>query len=192
MQKQQKWNQHYQQAVVEDIQPCQVLQKLAKCLPASGRALDLACGLGGNACFLAEQGFDVEAVDFSISALEKLQAHAKEKKLSINTVHASAEDYLPRVSRFDVIVVSYFLQRSSIEPLLASLAPGGVLYYQTFYEEKPDDIGSNNPDYVLKINELLDYMGNAFIVRFYQQTAPFEQDDPVAASCMMLVAQKNA
>ncbi len=190
--KQQKWDQYYQQPVADNVQPCKLLQNMAKCLPKGGKALDLACGLGGNARFLAGQGFDVAAVDFSIIALEKLQAYAKQKQLTINTIHSSAEDYLPKPAYFDVIVISYFLDRSCIEPLLASLAPGGMLYYQTFYAEKSSQIGSNNPDYVLKVNELLEYLDNTFTVRFYQQTAPCEPDDSVAASCMMLVAEKNA
>ncbi|MFC0189425.1 class I SAM-dependent methyltransferase [Fictibacillus aquaticus] len=52
-----------------------------------GRALDLGCGAGRNAIFLAEHGFEVDAVDLSQSSLDWARERARERNLPINFIH---------------------------------------------------------------------------------------------------------
>jgi len=126
-------------------------------LPKQGAALDLACGLGGNALWLAERGVSVEAWDCSSLALAKLRNAAKDKGLDITTRHTDLEETpLPRAA-FDLIVVSGFLSRSLCPTIVEALRPGGLLAYQTYTQFKPAEglHSPRNKDYLLAPGELL-------------------------------------
>ncbi|MET0081068.1 MAG: methyltransferase domain-containing protein, partial [Candidatus Thiodiazotropha lotti] len=101
-----KWDQRY--ADEEKVaRPAEVLLNNAHLLPKQGSALDLACGLGGNALFLASRGFVVEAWDLSAVAIQRLEQSARQQKL--NNLHArvrDVENQPPSTEQFDVIVVS--------------------------------------------------------------------------------------
>ncbi|HEY7007711.1 MAG TPA: class I SAM-dependent methyltransferase [Jatrophihabitantaceae bacterium] len=95
-----------------------------------GRALDLACGEGRNALWLAGQGWRVTAVDFSSVAIEKareLDAHAL-----VDWQVADATTY-SATAEFDLALVCYLQleaapRRSALRAAAAALAPGGTLF----------------------------------------------------------------
>jgi len=139
-------------------------------LPTQGRALDLACGLGGNALLLAEQGLQVDAWDISQVALSRLQSQAEQKQLQIATRQVLVSpDNLPR-DHYDVIVISRFLDRCLCNAIMAALKTEGLLLYQTFIRHKLDPQGPSNPDYLLECNELLQLFSPLTLV-FYQEYA---------------------
>lgn len=150
-----KWNRRYQQADVEERPSCLALVEYAHLLPASGRGLDLACGLGGNATFLARRGLETLATDISTVAIEKIAAYAKLHQLPLSAEAMDLERGHFPAGQFDVIVVSHYLYRPLMEKLATALQPGGLLFYQTFSLENPDDIGPANTAFRLQPNELL-------------------------------------
>ncbi len=104
---------------------------------APGRALDLAAGEGRNAIWLADRGWRVTAVDFSLVGLDKgreLQArHPRGRDLHIDWVHADALTYDPGPVAFDLAVVAYLQlaedeRRTAVRRAFSSLAPGGTLF----------------------------------------------------------------
>ena len=142
-----KWNHIYSQD--QDCYPAvDVLAENEFLLPAIGMALDLACGLGANAMFLAELGLAVTAWDISYVAIDKLRAYAVQQGLSINARQEkiTAESFTE--SSFDVIVVSRFLDRTLSDAIIGALKPDGLLFYQTFTREKASPKPPNNPDYL--------------------------------------------
>ena len=149
-----KWNQRWREAESAP-RPARVLSDYSHLLPKAGEALDLACGLGGNALFLAERGLDTQGWDISEEAVSRLESLAG--RLPLKAVVRDVEAVPPEPERFDVIVVSHFLYRPLFGPLAEALRPGGLLFYQTFTEEKtPGGAGPRNPDYLLRPNKLLD------------------------------------
>lgn len=150
-----KWDAIYQNVTTANLLPAEILTEYHFLLPPSGDALDLACGLGANAVFLAQQGLRTQAWDISSVALQKLQQYSDLQRLAIDVrlVDIRAED-LP-VSTFDVIVISRFLDRSLSDAIIAALKPGGLLIYQTFTVEKLSNEGPRNPAFLLQANELL-------------------------------------
>jgi len=151
-----KWNTIYSQAEIAPSAPAQVLSENGFLLPATGTALDLACGLGGNAIFLAQQQLAVTALDISNVAIEKLNAYADRQRLNISARQQAIDAQGFGGHRFDVIVVSRFLDRTLRDAIIEALKPDGLLFYQTYTREKTDRIGPSNPDYLLAENELLD------------------------------------
>lgn len=166
-----KWDRRYQFS--RDIgEACWVLQHNQHLLPAQGRALDLACGLGANALLLAAQGLDTGAWDSSTVALKKLSDFAAQQSLLVNTVLRDVEAEPPAAESFNVIVVSQFLYRPLFPRLVDALLPGGLLFYQTYHQQKLSDRGPSNPDYLLAPGELLQQF-TALQTVFYREDSRF-------------------
>ena len=165
-----KWNHIYNESGQKCYPAIQVLIENDFLLPVTGTALDLACGLGANAIFLAELGLAVTAWDISSVAIDKLTAYAVQQGLNINARQKkiTAESFTGCC--FDVIVVSRFLDRSLSDAIIGALKPDGLLFYQTFTREKTSRKPPNNPDYLLAENELLD-MFSPLKVIFYRDNA---------------------
>lgn len=97
-----------------------------------GRALDLACGEGRNAVWLAAEGWDVTGIDFSEVALEKARALAESRGVRADWVHVDVLAYEPAAAAFDLVAVLYLqLPREELATALRvavqALAPGGTL-----------------------------------------------------------------
>ncbi|MGD8571988.1 MAG: methyltransferase domain-containing protein, partial [Gammaproteobacteria bacterium] len=109
----QKWDERYSKSDTrvgpDDAAP--VLAQNAYLLPPSGIALDLACGLGANALFLAQRGLQVQAWDVSPVAIDKLQRTAASYQLTLQAKVRDAVNEPPEPEQFDVIVVTRFLER---------------------------------------------------------------------------------
>jgi len=146
----------------------QVLVANEHLLPARGRALDLACGLGANALRLAALGLDTEAWDLSPVAIERLRAEAGRRGLRLEARVRDVEAEPPPAAAFDVVVVSHFLARDLAPALEGALRPGGLLFYQTFTREAVGERGPSNPEYRLARNELLRLFPH-LVVRCYRE-----------------------
>jgi tellurite methyltransferase len=164
-----KWDLRYEEADPVAARPCAVLEEYAHLLPARGTALDLACGLGGNAVFLARRGLDTTAWDLSPVAIAKLGDHAKTKGLSVCAEVRDVQSLPPEPNRFDVVVISYFLERELAPALVRALRPEGVLFYQTWTREAVDDRGPGNPAFRLGPNELLTLFGDLRVIVYREE-----------------------
>ena len=149
-----KWNERYQSGTREP-QAARVLVENQHLLPTTGRALDLACGLGGNAILLAQHGLDTQAWDVSEVAISTLLETARQKHLTIHAIVRDVGANPPGPDSFDVIVVSYFLDRKIIPALKSALRPGGMIYYQTFTRRCVSERGPRRTEFRLAHQELL-------------------------------------
>ena len=149
-----KWNQIYQPETIIS-EAATVLVENQFLLPKTGIALDLASGLGANALLLAKQGLTTEAWDISTVAMHKLQAHADAHALSLKTFTKEITSDCFASACFDIIVISRFLDRSICNAIMESLKPNGLLFYQTYTQQKVFEQGPKNPRFLLAENELL-------------------------------------
>jgi len=131
--------------------PTQVLELLEQHtnFAKKGTALDIACGQGRNSYHLAQNGFNVDAVDISNVALEGLTAHQ-----NISTIEADLDSYVIEENRYDIIVNSYFLHRRLFPYMIDGLKKEGILIFETFLQGEGTP-GASNPDFLLRKNELL-------------------------------------
>lgn len=183
-----KWNQRHLEAA-DAGRVAHVLQEYPYLLPSSGRALDLACGRGANALRLAACNLEVSAWDISPVAIDRLRGEVLEQGLE---VAAEVRDVIacpPPAATYDVILVSYFLERSLAPAIIDALRPGGVLYYETFTRTSVSTCGPSNPAYRLADNELLNLFG-ALRVRCYREEAILGDTRRGIRDIAMLVAQK--
>ncbi len=119
---------------------------------AGGRVLDVACGAGRHARYLAAHGYRVEAVDRDAAALCGL-AGVTGINARVADLEGAAWPYAGE--RFDAVVVTNYLHRPLFAHLIAALAPGGVLIYETFALGNERYGRPSNPDFLLRPGELL-------------------------------------
>jgi SAM-dependent methyltransferase len=129
--------------------------------------LDLACGGGRHARLFAEAGHPVTAVDIDLSGLGDL---AGQPRLELVQADLEGGEPFPLPGRtFGGVVVTNYLHRPLLDDLVAAVAPGGVLIYETFAEGN-EKLGGRvtNPDFLLRHGELLELVRGRLRVVAYE------------------------
>jgi tellurite methyltransferase len=170
-------------------EPASVLRDNLHLLPAHGRALDLACGLGANALLLAAQELDVTAWDLSEVAVTRLQEVAARMQLRVDAQVRDLRARSPEPESFDCILVAHFLDRGLAPAIAGALRPGGLLFYQTFSLEGVSGRGPSNPAYRLGTNELL-RLFPGLTLRFYREEGRLGDLTRGTRDLVQLVAQR--
>ena len=118
------WDERYRTENMENAPTPLLVETAAKLTP--GKALDLACGAGRNALWLAAHGWQVTAVDGSRAAIGILRRKAP---AGLQTCVADLErgEYRIEPGAWDLIAMCYYLQRDLFEPAKRGLVPGGTL-----------------------------------------------------------------
>ncbi|MSP39610.1 MAG: methyltransferase domain-containing protein [Deltaproteobacteria bacterium] len=152
-----RWDtQHAQSQVGEE--PASFLRQMieADAWPVPrGRALDLACGKGRNALYLAELGFEVVAMDISSVALAAGRSHAEAKRLTIDWQQVDLEQVHLGAAAYQLIVSFNYLQRSLMPQIKRAVKIGGYVIYETYLIDQKEIGQPKNPAYLLGHNELL-------------------------------------
>jgi SAM-dependent methyltransferase len=148
------------------VKPSDWLTAHEALLPAGGAALDVACGRGRHALWLAERGFDVLAVDRNAVALAELKDEARARGLRVTAEQLDLEAGPVELgtNRFDVIVVIHYLHRTLFPHLVGALRPEGVLVYETFTTAQAGRGKPTNPDFLLEPGELRELVAPLEIV----------------------------
>ena len=130
-----------------------------------GPVLDVACGGGRHARWLAARGREVDAVDRSAAAVQSLGAVA-----GVRAVCADIEGgpWPYRGRRYAAVVVANYLHRPLFPDLIECVAPGGVLLYETFAAGNERYGRPSNPDFLLQPGELLEVVRGKLRVVAYE------------------------
>lgn len=151
-----RWNEKYDDPGFElPEQPIPELESRVETLP-DGRALDVATGTGRNALYLAERGYEVDAVDVSDAALERARRGAAERGVDVDWIRADLEEFDPEPDAYDVITVSFFAALEHLPDLKEALAPDGVLVYEHHLRSTDEvDVGPSSKRHRYRSNDLL-------------------------------------
>ena len=133
---------------------------------APGRALDLACGAGRNALWLAEHGWKVTAVDGAPGAIEILRRRASERGFKVDARVADLEkgEYRIEASSWDLIAMCFYLQRSLFERAKRGVQPGGLVLAIVHIVES----GEEATEHRLMPGELKQYFSDCEIRHYYE------------------------
>ena len=169
-----RWNERYgkAQSFVYGSEPVAFLvDQVGSLAQRQGTALCLAAGEGRNAVYLAQQGFDVVAVDISAVGLEKCRALARQRGVAVETVTADLTTYDLGVERYDLITDFYYHQPDLFPKVMAALKPGGLFILQNFSIDQPATgrFGPRNPAFLARPNELLRTF-DGYRIRHYEDT----------------------
>jgi SAM-dependent methyltransferase len=133
-------------------------------LTSHARVLDLACGQGRHVRLLAALGAQVTAVDRDAAALDTLRGVAAE----VVVADLEAAPWPLDGRTFDAVIVTNYLWRLLLPRIVASVAPGGVLLYETFAHGNASVGKPSRPDFLLQPGELLDAVRPALRVIAYE------------------------
>jgi len=167
---QKRWDKRYRERKLDLNQGANtILKKYLPFLPR-GKALDLAAGEGRNAVFLAEHGFEAEAVDISPVAISRARKLARARGVRIKAMAVDLDVYPIPEGQYEVILNFYFLDRRLIPRIKRGLKKGGMVVFETYTTEQKK-LGTGGPgqtQYLLKPNELL-RLFREFHVLFYRE-----------------------
>lgn len=130
--------------------PSAWLQHWTPLLTPAAHVLDVACGAGRHMQWLAKQGHRVQGVDRNPEALARAQAFGTVICADIENGPWPFEG-----QTFDAVIVTNYLWRPLLPTLIQSVAPGGVLIYETFASGNESVGKPSRPDFLLQPGELL-------------------------------------
>ena len=162
------------------------VRRWAGFIPRGGRVLDLAAGSGRHARLLAALGFSVEAVDRDADAITRLDGVAG---IRTRVADIEAGDWPYPGEVFAGVVVTNYLHRPLLPLLVAAVAPGGVLVYETFAAGNERFGRPANPDFLLQPGELLEAVRGRLRVLAYED---LEVQAPKRAMVQRICAQRFA
>src|SRR5450830_602299 len=137
------------------------VQRWSHLVAPGGHVLDVACGSGRHARWFAARGHPLSLVDHNAEALSALTGLGE---VVCADIEAGPWPFAGRV--FDAVVVTNYLWRPLIPTLLNSLAPGGVLIYETFAQGNETVGKPSRPDFLLRHGELLEVCRHLRVVAF--------------------------
>ena len=171
------WDERYRQGLHSTSEPNHLLVRVAEAL-APGRALDVACGVGRHAIFLAERGWQVTAVDASRVGIEITKERARERGVELDARAADLErgEFIPDAESYDLICVFYYLQRDLWPQIRAGVRRGGMLVAAIHLTDESADAQPANPAFLLQPEELRAEF-RAWEIKHYHETR-LTDDDP--------------
>lgn len=159
------WEERYGAAPVWSGKVNDAVRAWCEALPdaARGAALDLACGEGGDALWLAAEGWSVTGVDFAATAIARARAAAAERRLEVEFIAADLTAWVPTTT-FDLVNLSFFHEshetRLAVWRVAASAVAAGGTLLVTAHAPDPDPAAPGPPPHTrFELGELVDAMG---------------------------------
>lgn len=150
-------------AHLDDASPW--VARFLEAAPAGGRALDLAAGGGRHTRLARARGWRVTAVDVDVSGLAALR---DDPLVEIVAADLEGGPWPFGERRFEAVIVTNYLHRPLLPRLVAAVAPGGRLIYETFARGNEAFGKPSNPDFLLAPGELLEAVRGELTVVAYE------------------------
>lgn len=152
-----RWNERYAQGAYESrLHPGELLVSACAEIPSrSGPALDLACGAGRNALYLAGLGYTVTAIDISSVALERASSTADAMGLEVDWRAADLDTITEFEQQYQLICMMRYVNAELLDLAARSLAIGGTLIVEEHLRTEADVAGPKNPDFRVPPGALL-------------------------------------
>jgi SAM-dependent methyltransferase len=186
------WDERFREGEYpQDPDPSDVLKRYVETFP-EGRALDVATGTGRNAVFLAERGYEVDAIDRSREGLRIARENARERGVADRTewIQTDVPSHAFPEEAYDVITISYYRAVDRFPDIKEALAPGGVLYVEHHLRSTDEAAAGPSSDrYRFASNELLHACLDLTVIH-YQETSDVRDDGGLAPNARV-VARKT-
>ncbi len=126
--------------------------------------LEIACGKGRNARFLAAQGFKIDAYDISSVAIKTLQGleNINAKEIDLDDINLGKDQY-------DLIVCTYYLDRSLFPKIYESLKEGGIFIFETYVYHEENENAPSQKRFLLQEGELVTQFNTLYEILHLQE-----------------------
>lgn len=188
-----RWDERYESGDYTPREaPSDRLQEYVDWAP-DGRALDVATGTGRNALFLAEHGYDVDAIDVSGAALSTARERADEQGVDVNWIQADIESHAFPAGAYDLVVVCFYHSPALVPKLVSALAPGGVLVYEHHVRTESTVERGPGDEHRYRVNDLLRYCLGLTVFDYRETVRTFGTGERAGsrAAVATLVARKS-
>ena len=164
-----KWDGRYRLGAYEDrTHPSAWLERWVPDVTV-GRALDIPCGAGRNALYLASRGFSVTGIDISDVALRRAEATARARGLSAQWIRRDLDNGHGATGVFDLIVMIHYVDLDLIGSLVGRLAPGGFLIVELHLETDRPVAGPQDPAFRVAPGALRDAAGHLELLGYSEE-----------------------
>ena len=196
------WDERYRRGEHATDEPSRLLVRAVEMFESNfgaGRlggltALDLACGAGRHAIFLAGRGMSVTAVDASRVGVELTLSRARGRGLEVDARVADLErgEFKIEEDTYDLVCNFYYLQRDLFPQLRAALKPGGLLVAAIHMVDEHPEVKPMNPDFLLRPGELRAAFDGLEIIH-YRETTGHDPDagEHTRRSAELIARQKS-
>ena len=161
-----RWNRRWAEGHHSDGEPPDWLDEVEAFGDAHGRALDIACGGGRVALWLARRGFQVTATDISEIALARCREVVRVEKLAVEILEVDLESQPPPTGPWEVITCFHYLQREIFPVLCGALAPGGLLVAEIATRRNLERNQRPSARFLLELGELADLVAPLELIHY--------------------------
>ena len=180
-----KWNQRYAEDSYHKNNPVTLVEDWLPRLPG-GRALDVACGAGRNAIFLAQAGYQVDAIDISPEGLKLARQEAESQELSINWIEHDLDQPYPFDTDYDLIIVMWYVDLGLISRLCDCLAPGGYILCEEHLITNQEVIGPTSSNFRVAPGVLREAVSGLDVL-LYEESIEMNSEGEQVASARVVV-----
>ena len=186
-----KWNARYRDnAYRERLYPSRIVESWLPKLP-KGKALDIACGAGRNAIYLALNGYHVHAFDVSEVAISFAEHRAQEEGVSISWQVADIDHGLPSRVRYDLILMVRCVDLSIVRSACERLAPSGVILVENHLQINDPPLrlcGPSSPLYRVSPGSMMSAVKG--LESFFTYEGIIEEPDGSHSAVAQVIARK--
>lgn len=183
-----KWNQRYAEDSFRKGNPVTLLENWIGEIPR-GKALDIACGMGRNAIFMAQAGFAVDALDISLEALNRARQNAEDQGLDIDWIEHDFDQPYRFDTDYNLIVVMWYVDLPLVSQLCNCLAPGGYLVCEEHLLTDQHVAGPTSPSYRVGPGQLRQAVSTLDVLIYEESIKTDDDGEQIASACV--VARKS-
>jgi len=176
-----KWNQRYAEDCYRKNNPVTLVEGWLPELPV-GRALDVACGAGRNAIFMAQAGYQVDAIDISQEGLKLASQQADNLGLSINWIEQDLDKPYQFDTDYELILVMWYVDLELISRLCGCLAPGGYLLCEEHLVTDREVIGPANLNFRVAPGDLTAAVSSLDVLLYQESIEKTPEGEQVASA----------
>lgn len=177
-----KWDERYARGEHAGMEPDPLLVRAVEEFGAElfvedgarPRALDVACGAGRHAVFLAARGFSVTAVDSSRVGVGLLEERARASGLEVDARVADLErgEFAFEPGAYALVCDFQYLQRDLFPVMRAAVRRGGLFVAATHMQDERPGLRPMNPDFLLRAGELREYFRGWELLHYEEARRP--------------------
>jgi SAM-dependent methyltransferase len=176
-----KWNKRYAEDSYRKGNPVTLLENWIEHI-SPGKAIDIACGTGRNAIFMAQAGFNVDAIDISSEGLKQAHNKAQELGLDINWIEHDLEQPYNFDTDYRLIVVMWYVNLALISRLRECMAPGAYLICEEHMLSDCDVAGPCNPDFRVAPGQLREVVSGLEVLLYEESIKANDDGEQIASA----------